>query len=115
MKTEMCSSKVRCSSTRRGLLLRSCIPAAAMLISCLGANGASDSGSFPQIGSIWWGESIYAANPAQAEKFQLFLAPNFDVAAATAVRAADPTAPQLTTINAMETTNGAPAVPDSYY
>ena len=115
MMTGTCRSIIRSFSANRWHVLRSCLVATAILANCPGAGAASYSGSFPQIGSIWWGESTYAANPTQAEKFKLFLAPNFDTAAATAVRSAAPATLQLTTINAMETTNGTPAVPDNYY
>ncbi len=71
--------------------------------------------SYPRIGSVWWGERIYLVNPAQAEKIQLFLGPSFTPAAAQAVKLANPGTLILATINAMETANGTPAVPDSFY
>jgi len=115
MKRGICGSPTRFFSAHRRHVLRLCLLAAAVLADGRGARATSYSGSFPQIGSIWWGESTYAANPAQAEKFKLFLGPNFDTAAANTVRSMDPAGLQLTSINAMETTNGAPVVPDSYY
>jgi hypothetical protein len=72
-------------------------------------------GTFPRIASLWWGEYIYAASPSQAAKIQLFLAPGFTAGAAQAVRASAPGTPILGTINAEETVQGLPAVPDSYY
>ena len=72
-------------------------------------------GSFPRIGSAWWGEYDYMNNPSQADQIQLFLGPNFDSASGSKVQSADPNAPMLVTINAMETTAGVPSVPASYY
>lgn len=71
--------------------------------------------SYPQIGSVWWGSTIYKASPSRAAQVQLYLAPNFTASQAAAVRASNSSAKILTTVNAMETTAGVPAVPDSYY
>jgi hypothetical protein len=49
------------------------------------------------------------------QQVQIFLAPNFTPAQAVAVRASNPDALILNTINAEETVNGVPSVPDSYY
>ncbi len=89
--------------------------AAAFLFTALHGNAEAANGSYPQIGSVWWGEAIYTANPAQASQIQLFLAPGFTSAVANAVNLANPNAPLLAPMNAMETTAGVPVVPDSYY
>jgi len=47
------------------------------------------------------------------QQVQIFLAPNFTPAQAVAVRASNPDALILNTINAEETVNGVPSVPDS--
>ena len=72
-------------------------------------------GSYPRIGSLWWGDSIYSTSPAHASQIQLYLAPYFTAADAAAVRLLTPTTPILTTINAESTVGGLPSVPDSYY
>ncbi len=94
---------------------RASVPAAAALFSMVVCAAMAAPPSYPRIGSVWWGERIYTVNPAQADKIQLFLAPNFTPAAAKAVKTANPGTLILATMNAMETTNGTPAVPDSYY
>ena len=99
-----------CSAAQSGSTL-----VGAVLIHCLAGCACAAPASYPRIGSIWWGEQIYTANPAQAAQIQLYLAPNFTIPVANAVRASNPAAPLLTTVNAMETTAGVPAVPDSYY
>jgi len=86
----------------------------AIFAHCQTGNPAS-SGSYPRIGNAWWGEYVFTNNPSQADQVQLFLGPNFDPNAASSVQAADPNAPMLLTVNAMETVAGIPAVPDSYF
>jgi hypothetical protein len=100
--------------SRRGLLGKLSF-ITVLLLAALAGKAAAATGSFPRIGSVWWGESIYTANPAQAAQIQLFLAPGFTTAAAKAVSGLNPDAPVLASMNAMETTAGVPAVPDSYY
>lgn len=72
-------------------------------------------GSYPHIGSIWEGNYIYTNSPAQASQIQLFLGAGFTSAQAVQIRAANPTVLILPAINAMETVNGVPSVPSSYY
>jgi hypothetical protein len=72
-------------------------------------------GSFPRIGSVWWGENIYVASPSQASQIQLFLGPNFTSTAAIAVKTSAPNTPMLLDVNAMETVKGVPSVPSSYF
>ena len=76
---------------------------------------AAPSGSYPRIGSIWSGEYVYTNAPNLTSKIQLYLGAPFTAAQATAIRAANPGAIILPTINATETTNGTPVVPDSYF
>lgn len=76
---------------------------------------AGATGAYPRVGSIWTGEYVYANAPAQAEQMQLFLGATFSPGEATALRAANPSVLILPSINAMETTNGTPVVPSSYY
>ncbi len=88
----------------------------ALMLFLTGPGGAfGQSQSYPQIGSVWWGSGIYKASPSEAAQVQLYLAPNFTTAQANAVRASNPNSKILDTVNAMETTGGVPAVPDSYY
>jgi len=112
--TQNCPDLTSRLASRRELLRRSSL-SAVLLLAALAGQAAAATGSYPQIGSVWWGEAIYTANPAQAAQIQLFLAPGFTIAAANAESAADPTAPILAPMNAMETTGGVPVVPDSYY
>jgi hypothetical protein len=75
-----------------------------------GANG-----QYPQIGSVWWGEYLDIADPSEADQVQLFLGPNFTSTAAASIQSAAPLTPILNSVNAIETANGVPAVPSSYY
>jgi hypothetical protein len=103
------------SPTIRRLFPRQPVLAATALFPIVVFAATAASPPYPRIGSVWWGERIYTVNPAQAEKIQLFLAPNFTLTSARAVKTANPGTLILATVNAMETTNGTPAVPDSYY
>jgi len=47
-------------------------------------------GSFPRIGSIWWGQVIYSTKPEQTKKIQLYLAPDFSATQARAIREQNP-------------------------
>ncbi len=96
-------------------VLRPSVLSALVSLSGLSGIAAAATASYPQIGSIWWGNQIYTASPSQAAKIKLFLGPGFTTTEATAVKASDPSAKLLITVNAMETTAGQPVVPDSYY
>lgn len=76
---------------------------------------AFPSESYPRIGSIWSGGYVYATNPALTQKIGLFLGSGFTPQQATAIRAANPTAIILPTVNATETIDGSPVVPDNYF
>jgi uncharacterized protein (TIGR03437 family) len=78
---------------------------------------ASPSGTFPRVGSIWWGSYIAGTKPSQAPKIQLYLCPAFSLQQAQAARAANPNVLILPNVNAMETVdaNTPPNVPDAYY
>jgi len=72
-------------------------------------------GSYPHIGSIWSGDYLYATNPVLTQGIGLFLGAKFTPEQATAIRATNPNAIILPSINATETVNGTPSVPDSYF
>lgn len=76
---------------------------------------SASTGSFPRIGDLWWGASLYSASPSEASQVQVFLGPQFSATQASAVRAADPNAAMLVDMNLMETTGGLPSVPSNYY
>jgi hypothetical protein len=84
-------------------------------IPTLHAQTPAPSGSFPRVGNIWWGEYAYANAPSNVANTQLFLGPNFNSGVAPIVAAEDPDTPILYEVNAMETVNGLPSVPSSYY
>jgi hypothetical protein len=107
--------RVRSFSPPREFGLRRSALAVMLLFSGLGGTAFAGPGSYPQIGNIWWGEQVYAANPSQASQIQLYLSPNFTPSAAAAVKASSPNTKLLVSVNAMETTAGAPVVPNSYY
>ena len=96
-------------------VLRPSVLSTLVSLSSLSGMASADTASYPQIGSIWWGNQIYTASPSQASQIKLFLGPGFTAAEATSVKASDPSAQLLITVNAMETTAGQPVVPDSYY
>jgi hypothetical protein len=107
--------RIRSFSPPREFGLRRSALAVMLLFSGLGGTAFAGPGSYPQIGNIWWGEQVYVASPSQASQIQLYLSPNFTASAAAAVKASNPNTRLLTSVNAMETTAGAPVVPDSYY
>ncbi|MBL8171253.1 MAG: carbohydrate binding domain-containing protein [Acidobacteria bacterium] len=76
------------------------------------------SGSFPRIGSIWWGQVIYFTKPDQAKKIQLYLAPNFTAGQALAVRNLNPSVIIVNPdVNAVDT-KSIPiysTIPDDFY
>ena len=72
-------------------------------------------GSYPHIGSIWTGKTILTNSPAQASQIQLFLGAGFTPAQAVQNRSTNPNMLILPAINTMETVNGTPAVPASYF
>jgi uncharacterized protein (TIGR03437 family) len=78
---------------------------------------ASPTGSFPRIGSIWWGGYIANTQPTLLSKIQMFLCPAFSNKLAQSVRAANPNVLMFTVVNAMEATafNSPPNVPSDYY
>lgn len=75
------------------------------------------SGSFPRIGSIWWGSHIYSTNPDLARKIKLYLAPAFTAEQARAVRALNPSVIIVNpNSNAVDTPGGPyPLIPDDFY
>jgi uncharacterized protein (TIGR03437 family) len=78
---------------------------------------ASPSGSFPRIGSIWFGSYIAKTQPSLLNKIQMFLNPAFSNQQMLAVRAANPNVLMFTNVNAMETAGytDPPNVPEAYY
>jgi uncharacterized protein (TIGR03437 family) len=75
---------------------------------------AAPNGNFPRIGSIWGGEYVYATEPAQAAKIQLYLSPGMSAGQVTALRAAEPG--MIALMGADATYVGPWAVfPDDYY
>jgi hypothetical protein len=78
---------------------------------------ASPTGSFPRIGSIWWGSTIANMAPSELNKIQMFLNPAFNNQQMQAVRAANPNVLMFTNVNAMEATSYTtpPNVPEAYY
>jgi uncharacterized protein (TIGR03437 family) len=72
-------------------------------------------GPYPHIGSIWTGEYILTSAPAQASQIQLFLGAGFTPSQAVQIRSTNPTVLILPAINSMETVNGTPSVPASYF
>lgn len=72
-------------------------------------------GSYPHIGSIWTGDYAYTNSPAQASQVQLFLGAGFTPAQAVQIRSTNPNVLILPSINSMETVNGVPSVPSSYF
>ena len=90
---------------------RQSVVTAALLLSIAGGAFAQ----YPQIGSVWWGQTIYNTSPSQASQIKLYLGPSFTPTTAAAVKASDPSSKILTSVNAMETTAGVPSVPTSYY
>src|SRR5277367_4115336 len=99
---------------RSSVSFRRCLLAVAALLCLFSLDlAAAGTGSYPRIGSVWWGENIYTASPSQAAQIQLFLGPSFTMSAANAVQASNPASLILNTINSIETTNGAPAAPSN--
>ena len=78
---------------------------------------ASPAGPFPRIGSIWWGSYIASTQSPLAAKIQMFLCPDFSTQQAQGVRAVNPNALILTSVNAMEATGftSPPNVPEEYF
>ena len=78
---------------------------------------ASPTGSFPRVGSIWWGSYVASTQPQQAAKIQLFLCPAFNTQQAQSVRAANPNVLMLPNVNATEATSTTtpPNVPEAYF
>ncbi len=72
-------------------------------------------GTFPRIGSIWGGEYVYATEPAQAAKIQLYLSPGMSADQVNALRAVNPGVLILLGADATYTTPGGPFFPDDYY
>lgn len=72
-------------------------------------------GPYPHVGSIWGGEYIYTNAPSQTSQIQLFLGSGFSATQANQIRSTNPNVLILPSINAMETVNGVPSVPASYY
>jgi len=99
----------------RGWVAGLLLPAIMLLLYGSAGTAFAAPASYPQIGSIWWGEQIYTASPSQASQIQLYLSPGFTASSAAAVKASNPNTKLLISVNAMETVGGAPAVPDSYY
>jgi uncharacterized protein (TIGR03437 family) len=76
---------------------------------------ASRNGPFPRIGNIWIGNYILNTSPANAAKTQIFFGPGgMTPSQAVALRAQNPNVLILPSVNSFETTNGSPAVPNSY-
>ena len=61
------------------------------------------------------GRTGLRCEPLAGLQIQLYLSPNFTASAAAAVKASNQNSKLLVSVNAMETTGGAPVVPDSYY
>lgn len=72
-------------------------------------------GPYPRIGSIWNAGYILENTPAQASQIQLFLGAFISPAQAAQIRSANPNVLILPSINAMETVQGYPSVPSSYF
>ncbi len=114
-KSELPDSGTRFRPWSRACLAGPMVLALIVFLTGPGGPAFGQSQAYPQIGSVWWGSGIYKANPSQAAKIPLYLAPNFTTTQANAVRASNPGSKILDTVNAMETTGGVPVVPDSYY
>lgn len=72
-------------------------------------------GPYPRIGSVWTGQDFYTSSPSETMQLQLFLGASFTPTALSAVTSSDAGAPDLLSVNTMETVGGVPSVPSSYY
>jgi len=76
---------------------------------------AARNGSFPRVGSIWFGGYVYETAPAEAEKIQLFQGAYIDAAGTTAIRSVEPNVIMLPSFNATSETSPDEVFPSDDY
>lgn len=72
-------------------------------------------GSYPRIGSIWSGASVYNTVPSQAEKIQLFLGSGIDVNGTATIRNVEPGVLMMPSFNATAQNDPSQNVPAAYF